>query len=236
MTTLAHLIQSHPGDAKAIGAPGRAWMHYAELRSLSESVHAALRQAGIGAQDRVAIVLPNGPEMAAAFVTVAQSATTAPLNPAYKEEEFAFYLEDLNARAIIVEAGYDGPARKAAERFNLIVLELSAQEPAGMFTLSSSDGEAAADVRPQEDDIALILHTSGTTSRPKIVPLLQSNVAASAENIRTSLALAETDCCLNVMPLFHIHGLVAAVSASLAAGAAISCAPGFDALKVFAWP
>jgi acyl-CoA synthetase (AMP-forming)/AMP-acid ligase II len=239
MHGLEQLIQRHPDTANAIGAPGRDWMTYGGLKALTQTVRKSLRSAGVGAQDRVAIVLPNGPEMATAFVTVAQSATTAPLNPAYKEEEFAFYLEDLKARAIILEAGYDGPARAAAERFGLTVIELVASEPAGNFTLSTDTNadttSAAPEAAPAADDIALILHTSGTTSRPKIVPLLQSNVAASAENIRASLALSPDDCCLNVMPLFHIHGLVAAVSASLAAGASISCAPGFDALKFFGW-
>ena len=235
MHTIADLIQRHPDTSNAIGAPGRDWMTYGDLKSLSAEVRKALRSAGVGAKDRVAIVLPNGPEMAAAFITVAQAATTAPLNPAYKEEEFAFYLEDLKARAIIVEAGYDGPALAAAKRFDLIVLELTATDPAGCFTLSTDAADAAPDAAPTADDIALILHTSGTTSRPKIVPLLQSNVTASAESIRISLALTPDDCCLNVMPLFHIHGLVAAVSASLAAGASISCAPGFDALKFFGW-
>ncbi len=235
MQTFADLIQPHPDTARAIGAPGRDWMTYGDLKALAKDVRSALRGAGVGAKDRVAIVLPNGPEMATTFVTVAQSATTAPLNPAYKEEEFAFYLEDLKARAIIVEAGYDGPARPAAELFGLTIIELTATNPAGCFTLSAEGGSVAPDTDPTADDVALILHTSGTTSRPKIVPLLQSNVAASAENIRASLRLTADDCCLNVMPLFHIHGLVAAVSASLAAGASISCAPGFDALKFFGW-
>lgn len=235
MQRLEDLIQSHPDTAKAIGAPGRAWMTYAELRSQTTYVRGVLRAAGICASDRVAIVLPNGPEMATAFVTVAQSATTAPLNPAYKEDEFAFYLEDLKARAIVLEAGYDGPARAAAKRFDMTILELTPTEPAGAFTLATDVTGTAPDTVPTADDIALILHTSGTTSRPKIVPLLQSNVAASAENIRASLALTAEDCCLNVMPLFHIHGLLAAVSASLAAGASISCAPGFDALKFYGW-
>lgn len=235
MQRLEDLIQQHPDDAHAIGAPGREWMTYADLKTLTQTVRQSLRSAGIGASDRVAIVLPNGPEMAAAFVTVAQSATTAPLNPAYKEDEFAFYLEDLKARAIIVKAGYDGPARAAADRFDMIVIELTATEPAGTFTLSSDVTGIAADINPTTDDIALILHTSGTTSRPKIVPLLQSNVAASAENTRASLALTPEDRCLNVMPLFHIHGLIAAVSASITAGASISCAPGFDALKFYGW-
>jgi len=210
-------------------------MTYGELKSLSQDVRKILRSAGIGATERVAIVLPNGPEMAAAFVTVAQSATTAPLNPAYKEEEFAFYLEDLNARAIILEAGYQGPARSAAQRFDMSVIELHPAAKAGQFTLTTESTGAIEDCEPQADDIALILHTSGTTSRPKIVPLLQSNIAASAQNIQKSLVLTPDDCCLNVMPLFHIHGLIAAVTASLAAGASISCAPGFDALKFYGW-
>ncbi|MBN2760973.1 MAG: AMP-binding protein [Rhodobacteraceae bacterium] len=235
MHTIAELIQQHPDTANAIGAPGREWMTYGQFKALALAVRASLRGAGVGAQDRVAIVLPNGPEMAAAFIAVAQSATTAPLNPAYKEDEFAFYLEDLKAKAIIVEAGYTGPARAAADRFGLTVLELTASEPAGMFTLATDVTGTAPDTVPGPDDVALILHTSGTTSRPKIVPLLQSNVAASAINIRDSLALTADDVCLNVMPLFHIHGLVAAVSASLAAGASISCTPGFDALKFFGW-
>ena len=115
------------------------------------------------------------------------------------------------------------------------MLELTASEPAGSFTLTTDVTGDAPDAVPTPEDVALILHTSGTTSRPKIVPLLQSNVAASAQNIAASLALTPEDCCLNVMPLFHIHGLVAAVSASLAAGASISCAPGFDALKFYGW-
>ncbi|XOY54941.1 MAG: acyl--CoA ligase [Rhodobacterales bacterium] len=235
MHTLADLIQRHPDTANAIGAPGRDWMSYGQLNSLTRTVRTFLRSAGIGAQDRVAIVLPNGPEMAAAFVTVAQSATTAPLNPAYKEDEFAFYLADLKARAIILEAGYDGPARAAAARFDLTVLELTATEPAGTFTLSTNVTGTAADTVPTADDVALILHTSGTTSRPKIVPLLQSNIAASARHISASLALTPADRCMNVMPLFHIHGLIAAVSSSLAAGGSVWCAPGFDALKFFGW-
>ncbi|TCP41803.1 acyl--CoA ligase [Rhodovulum marinum] len=238
MTTIKALLQGHDDDRPAIGAPGRDWLSYGGLRALTDKVAGQLHAAGIGRGDRVAIVLPNGPEMAAAFVTIAQSATTAPLNPAYREDEYAFYLEDLKAKAIVLADGYDGPALAAANRFGLTVLRLKFDEagPAGTFDLVAEGGGGACDAgAPAPDDVALILHTSGTTSRPKIVPLLQSNVFASAGNIRESLALTAEDRCLNVMPLFHIHGLIAAVSASLAAGASIWCAPGFDALKFFGW-
>ncbi len=237
--TIASLIEPHPQDAPAIGAPGRDWMTYGALAAQTAEVRAALRKAGIAATDRVAIVLPNGPEMAAAFVTLAQNATTAPLNPAYREEEFAFYLEDLKAKAIVVADDYDGPALAAAARFHLTVLRLSVDRDAqaGRFTLAPEGkaGDEVEDGRPGPDDVALILHTSGTTSRPKIVPLLQSNIAASAGSIARSLELTPEDRCLNVMPLFHIHGLLAAVSSTLASGGSIACSPGFDALKFFGW-
>lgn len=236
-TTLKALIANHSGDLPAIGAPGRDWLSYAGLRDLASDVAQALNGMGIDASDRVAIVLPNGPEMASAFVTVAQSATTAPLNPAYKEEEYAFYLEDLKAKALILQDGDDGPAYAAATKLGMNIIRLSVPEgaAAGRFTLSSDISTASAAKAPVAADVALILHTSGTTSRPKIVPLLQSNVAASAQHIRESLKLIQSDRCMNVMPLFHIHGLIAAVAASLASGASIWCAPGFDALKFFGW-
>ncbi len=234
-TTMHALIADHPGNLPAIGAADRDWLNYDGLRALSQEVASSLNAMGIGAGDRVGIVLPNGPEMATAFVTVAQVATTAPLNPAYREDEYAFYLEDLKAKALLIGADDDGPAHAAAQKLGLPVIRLSVPEgaAAGYFTLSS-DMSGDASRAPTAQDVALILHTSGTTSRPKIVPLLQSNVAASAHHIRESLALTPEDRCLNVMPLFHIHGLLAAVSASLAAGGSVFCTGGFNALNFFA--
>ena len=239
MTTLKDLIAPHDAEAPAIGAPGRDWLSYGGLRDLAGDVADALHGHGIGRGDRVAIVLPNGPEMATAFVTIAQAATTAPLNPAYREDEYAFYLEDLKAKALVVASDYDGAALAAGQKLGLCILRAEVDEgaAAGHFSLRAERGaEGAHDsAAPADDDVALILHTSGTTSRPKIVPLLQSNVAASAQNIGQSLGLLSSDRCLNVMPLFHIHGLLAAVSASLAAGGSIWCSPGFNALQFFAW-
>ena len=136
-------------------------------------------------------------------------------------------------------AGSDGPAREVATKLRVPVAELdtSSAEAAGMFTLA---GEVAAKPparggEAEADDVALVLHTSGTTSRPKIVPLLQRNVCASARNIRGTLRLTPDDTCLNVMPLFHIHGLMAPVLSSLSSGATVVCTPGFNALRIFGW-
>ena len=239
MTTIATLLAEHKADLPAIGAPGRAWLSYGDLRGLSQDVATQLRAFGISAQDRIAIVLPNGPEMATAFVTIAQAAVTAPLNPSYQQQEYAFYLDDLKAKALVIAEGYDGPALAAAQDCGVAVLRLqtSDEHPAGHFTLAGdlAAQPISASAGPLPDQIALILHTSGTTSRPKIVPLLHSNVEASARHICSALELSASDRCLNVMPLFHIHGLIAAVTASLAAGASVWCAPGFDGLKFFGW-
>jgi len=178
--------------------------------------------------------------MASAFVTFASCATTAPLNPAYRRQEFDFYLSDLGARALVVAAGTESPAVDSAVGLGIPILqiEFDAQGPAGRFELHGQAGAAvgaSAGGVAGPDDVALVLHTSGTTSRPKIVPLTQRNVCASARNIRATLSLERADRCLNVMPLFHIHGLMAAVLATFRAGASVSCTPGFNALKFFAW-
>ncbi len=237
-STIPELLGAGDAARPAIRATeGRPPLSYAGLRDLTERTVAALNRLGIGRGDRVAIVLPNGPEMATAFVAIASGATTAPLNPAYRDEEFEFYLTDLKAKALVIAQGMESPARAVAKRLGVPVLELVPGSEAGSFTLEGTTGRDRAE-RPgmaEAEDVALVLHTSGTTARPKIVPLRHANVTASARHIRDTLALAAEDCCLNVMPLFHIHGLMAATLSSLAAGAAVCCTPGFNALHFFRW-
>ena len=238
--TVLDLLAAGAAEAPAIGAPGRTALSFGGLRALAGRTIAALNGMGIGRNDRVAIVAPNGPEMAAAFVAIAAGATTAPLNPGYKQDEFDFYLSDLNARALVILRGMDSPARAVATARGIPVVELVAvaDGAAGDFTLeptSKLSGTPEAGGPASGDDVALVLHTSGTTSRPKIVPLRHVNVTASAYHIAATLRLTPDDVCLNIMPLFHIHGLIAATLSSLAAGASVSCTPGFNAFRFFAW-
>lgn len=243
-TTIRQLLESGQDNSPAILAPSRPGLTYASLRKHVDYTIGVLRGFGIGRNQRVAIVLPNGPEMASAFVTIGSAATTAPLNPAYRADEFDFYLSDLKPAVLVVARGDEGPATQVARKHKIPVLALGKDErlPAGTFDLVAESNEDAAllakrgastDGAPQEDDIALVLHTSGTTSRPKIVPLMQRNVTASARHIAATLALGGNDRCLNVMPLFHIHGLIAAVLSSLNAGGSVVCTEGFNALNFF---
>jgi acyl-CoA synthetase (AMP-forming)/AMP-acid ligase II len=238
--TLMDLLATGAQDAPAIGAPGRAPLTYGALRALIDATRNTLNGLGIGRNDRVAIVLDNGPEMAVCFAACACAVASAPLNPAYRAEEFEFYLSDLKAAALIVAQGSTSPAVGAANKLGVRIIELVPQTDAGAgaFTLAAPGAAPATAAHPgpaQPDDVSMVLHTSGTTSRPKIVPLSQRNLAASATHIRNTLKFVPTDCGLNIMPLFHIHGLIAGVLAPLSGGSQVFCTPGFNALRFFGW-
>ncbi|HEU4726955.1 MAG TPA: AMP-binding protein, partial [Kofleriaceae bacterium] len=238
--TVLELLSRGADEATALSAPGGTPLSYGQLRALVGGTVAALNSCGIGRDDRVALVVDNGPHAASAFLAIAAGATAAPLNPAYRADEFEFYLTDLRARLLIVEAGKQSPALDIASKLGIPIARLvvTPERGAGSFTLELPPGPHAAAARPgaaERDDIALVLHTSGTTSRPKIVPLAQRNVCASARNVATTLALTASDRALNIMPLFHIHGLIAGTLAPLSVGGAVSCTPGFNALKFFGW-
>ena len=239
MQTLQEWMAQGQANAVCLSASGAAPLTYQGLRDLSAHMQQSLNAVGIGRHDRVAIVLPNGAEMAAAFVSVAACSTSAPLNPAYRADEFEFYLNDLNAKAMVVEQGSQSPAVEIARKLgvSIVYLRPTPQQGAGSFTLdtSSRSAQPTRDAgMAQADDVALVLHTSGTTSRPKIVPLTQRNVCASAEHIAHSTAFSASDRGLNVMPLFHIHGLIAGILAPLSQGGEVHCTAGFNALKFFA--
>lgn len=251
-TLLKDLLATGADGAPALGAPGRPALDYRGLRALVAETLAALNALGIGRGDRVAIVLDNGPEMAACYIACASGVTSAPLNPAYRADEFEFYLQDLNAKALIVEQGSPSPAVAVAQKLGVRLIDLVAvvDGPAGAYTLVARDeGVAAAAAPPgrdaagaaarggyaEPDDVSMVLHTSGTTSRPKIVPLSQRNLVASATHIGRTLRFTAADRGLNIMPLFHIHGLIAGVLAPLSAGSFVFCTPGFNALKFFGW-
>ena len=156
--------------------------------------------------------------------------SAAPLNPNYKSEEFEFYLEDLKPKIVIVEKNSKNPVVEVANKLKIPVCEIKSDGNilSGDFNLFEKSGDY---VLPDEDHEALVLHTSGTTSRPKIVPLTNKNIFSSADNISKSLNLTDKDHCLNIMPLFHIHGLIAVLAASMKVGASVSASSGFNALK-----
>ena len=235
--TIAGLMDRHPAGAPALIEEGGSSLSYGQLRDLAAETAETLNRSGAGRGDAVALVLDNGPHMAAAFVAVASSgAAAAPLNPALREREFRDSLHSLGARALIVDGPSGRVAAEAASELGIRVIQLERTSAAGGFRLAASRADSAGRPGPASSgDTALLLHTSGTTARPKLVPLSQANLAASARSISRTLELTAGDTCLNVMPLFHIHGLMGVLLASLHAGAAVAATPGFQPMRFLRW-
>jgi acyl-CoA synthetase (AMP-forming)/AMP-acid ligase II/acyl carrier protein len=239
---LAHLAIAF-ADNPAIEAPGREALCHKRLWVHVTKISECLKAAGVCATDRVVLLLPNGPEMAVAFLATTSVACAAPLNPTYRNKELEFYFSDLRPKVLLVGACMDTPARELAITQGITVIEVTPceQAAAGIFTLSirenSKPDKGGCDDAGEihSSSTALILHTSGTTSKPKQVPLSHENILASIANIIDVLKLDANDCGLNIMPLFHIHGLIAALLAPLACGGRVVCSPGLDPDCFFDW-
>jgi acyl-CoA synthetase (AMP-forming)/AMP-acid ligase II len=233
---LEHQAKRIP-NAPAILAPGRGALTYRLLYQHTQTTGRALRSMGVGRDDRVVVALPNGPEMAVAILGVAANAICIPMNPAYQGEELERYFTDLRPRALIVQTGDELPARAAALRRGVRIIELSpaVDDEAGAFTLIGGREDAVSDEAASAGQVAVLLLTSGTTARPKIVPQTHANICASAYSSTAAWELCETDRCINMMPLFHGHGLHNTLMASLAAGASVVCTPGWEVDSFFRW-
>ncbi|MFM8305142.1 MAG: AMP-binding protein [Actinomycetota bacterium] len=238
MASLLELLRAgatSSGDQPALLAPGRRDATHRELFDQVVGVGDRLGAAGLGPDAPVALALPNGADLAVAFLGVTAAAVCAPLATDRPQAEHARDLEALGARAVIVQQGHDTAARDAATALRIPVLELVPGAGAGAFDLVVPDDAPAPAPSRDRGDAALLLFTSGTTSRPKLVPLCEDALVASAANVAAALGLTPRDRCLDVMPLFHIHGLVAGLLAPLSQGGSVICAPGFDAASVWEW-
>ena len=227
---IKNIIEDQNDNNVALTSESSPPLLYKDLKSFVNKIASQLAGNGISNKDRAAIVLPNGPFMASSFLTLSSYMSAAPLNPSYKTNEYEFYLKDLNPKIVIVEPNSSNEVVGVAKNLNIPVCEIKIKkdDPSGLFNLFDIESEYQL---PEENDEGLVLHTSGTTSRPKIVPLTNKNIYSSAENISKSLNLSEVDHCLNIMPLFHIHGLIAILAASIRSGASVCASNGFNALK-----
>ena len=214
----------------ALTSESNSKLSYENLKSFTDNIARQLAGNEISNKDRAAIVLPNGPFMASSFLAISSYMSAAPLNPAYKADEYEFYLKDLSPKIVIVEPNSKNNVIEVAKKLKIPVCEIKIQKdsPPGLFDLFDKTSQYSL---PEENDEALVLHTSGTTSKPKIVPLTNKNIFSSAINISKSLELSEIDHCLNIMPLFHIHGLIAIIAASMKVGASVCASNGFNAIK-----
>jgi acyl-CoA synthetase (AMP-forming)/AMP-acid ligase II len=232
------MLEEADGRVLAIADTSRRGLTYAELRESVGRAHRLLSPRGLGTDDTIAVAVPNGPAAAALLSALLTYCRVAPLNPASTQDEFAFALRDLGATALLTTR--DLPAAGAAADARgveqiMVAVHNGPRHAEFEFLSTETTTRAAARPRtPMPDDVAVLLHTSGTTARSKLVPLTQRNLVLSARGTAESLQLTPADTCLSMMPLFHVHGLVGGLLASFAAGASVCCTSGFKATAVSA--
>ncbi|WP_315747768.1 MULTISPECIES: non-ribosomal peptide synthetase [unclassified Bradyrhizobium] len=236
-SSIGALLQCHAAaspDRAAIIGPTGAAVSYAELWALTSELLRDLRALGIGPADRLAVMLPRGSENAIVLTAVAASAVCVPVNPDFTADELLRYFSDLRLSALVTRADMSSASRGVAHTLGIPVIEIAPRERAGFVLTGRPIRPAvAAGVATSADD-AFILLTSGTASRPKMVPLTQASVCRSAYNAGAVLRLTGEDRLLNVLPLFHAHGLISGVLTALSAGSSVICTSGFDAQGFFA--
>ncbi|KAI5306333.1 hypothetical protein KEM56_001354 [Ascosphaera pollenicola] len=237
-TTLANSF-SPDSPSTAVIVPGKQpfTASYQRLHSDILAFQTELAKLGISPQDAVSIAIPNSYEFIVSFLAASwQRAIAAPLNPNYKQDEFEFYIDDLSSALALVPRGAvaeNAPAVRAAKKYSAAIAECYFEN--GKVILDVKDqgklkGKKAQDVQtPQPDDIALVLHTSGTTGRPKAVPLTHKNLTTTTRNIQATYKLTAQDRTMLVMPLFHVHGLLAGFLAPLRSGGSVIVPPKFSA-------
>jgi acyl-CoA synthetase (AMP-forming)/AMP-acid ligase II len=232
---LAVLLAQGDAYRPALIEPSGTILDYAALRANVAALAREFARRGIAPGDRIAASLPNGlPIVLAFFGSACARAASAPLNPAYTRDEYVFYLEDIDPQALVVPPDAQPLAREAGAALGIPTIELAFADDGRLCVDGvplALDAPAAA---PQDDDVALFLHTSGTTSRPKGVPLTHHNLCTSARNIVRWYRIEPSDVSLCVMPLFHVHGLVFSTLATLLAGATEVVAERFSASTF--WP
>jgi acyl-CoA synthetase (AMP-forming)/AMP-acid ligase II len=228
VNTLWDLIGQAPASSTALIVPdSNVRLTYADLREQVSAAADLFASAGIRPGERIAMALPNGVPTLVCFLAATIAGTAAPLNPAYRREEFDFFLEDTSARLLIVPPDGAAEARTAAAARKIPTASI-ALDASGKLVFSDLTRTKNA-APPSPEQVALVLHTSGTTGRPKRVPLMHRNLATSAANVAATYALTPADVSMCVMPLFHVHGLVASVLATLLTGGAIVVPERFSA-------
>jgi acyl-CoA synthetase (AMP-forming)/AMP-acid ligase II len=228
-STLLGLFEHIPSQKTAIVLPeSNLQISYGSLREQVLAVAEQLAAAGIVRGDRIGIALPNGLPLVVSFLAASMAGTAAPLNPAYKEDEFRFYLEDTSAKLLILPPeGLDEARRAAGNQVPILAIDMDERGTVSLKGVSGRKSLPATSI----DDVALVLHTSGSTGRPKRVPLAHANLSISAGNVARHYALGPDDVAMCVMPLFHVHGLVASTLATLSTGGTVVVPSKFNPLS-----
>jgi oxalate---CoA ligase len=216
-------------DHNAIESPGYQPLTYRDLRQQILYVVKTLNALGFHRNDRIAVITPAGPETAVMIISVMAGFTSVPLNPQNRKQEYETYFSYLKLQAIVVQQGYETAASGVAKSLHLPIIELlPSSDKAGKFELKPAVTQHRNEPEfASSSDISHILLTSGTTSRPKIVPISQKQSFLSRLKNNQPLKITHTDRCLHIVPYFHSAGIGAPLLSVLLAGGTVICTKDF---------
>ncbi|WP_043442804.1 long-chain-fatty-acid--CoA ligase [Arthrobacter sp. L77] len=205
---------------------------FGALEVLSQKVATLLTEYGVQRGDRVALIMPNIPQMAFVYYGVLRAgAVVVPLNPLLKGREVAYHLTNSGARLVFAWEGIIAEAQAGAEA--------SGAETGGEVSVVTVDGGAfmqrvsAAEPTPgvvelDGEDTAVVLYTSGTTGRPKGATLSHTNLSRNTEISRDLMGTKEGEVLFGGLPFFHIFGQTCALNAAVLTGATVTLLPRFE--------
>lgn len=234
---LQHACAKNP-QATALMAPGKSDLDYSGLMAQIESIAQLLLKHEMQSNDVAAVVMANGDAMAVTCLGVACYCSCAPLNPEYSATEMRFYLEDLNAKLLLLDPLISSSAAQVAEELGISVIQVRQDSQHCGILKFPDQPEVVTQNAIQwagNADVALLLHTSGTSAQPKLVPLSHTNLATTADNLKRCIDLQPIDRCFNSMPMFHIGALVDMLVAPLASGGSTACVGNFDVYSLSEW-
>ena len=218
-------------DHPAIEIPGYQPLTYRDLRNQVLLVIKTLTAMGFGRNDRIAVIMPAGPETAVLGIAVMTGFTHTPLNPQFKEHEFLDILSRLKVKAVIVQKNHETAARAAALSQGIPLIEITpSPDKAGIFTIDRDHtGRRQRNGVCRPEDTAIIMQTSGTTSLPKIVPLRQKQVCKAILVLASRSNHTDRDKSLHIVPHFHLLGVIGTLLAPLSCGGTVICTRDFIA-------
>ncbi len=223
-------------ETPAILAPRRKPLTFAQLNEIVRQTGGYLAGLGLGINDRVAVALTNGMDMACAFFAVSNIATFIPLNPAFSSDEFKYYLRLLKVKALLVQENTRNEAEQAAAELGITLITLASPGADGQFLLSCDKQRdsfsQSAYQTGHNQDIASINYTSGTTGKPKVIPRTHTNLCTTAENTARVYNLTGADRCLIITPMFRGVSIATLLSSVISGDSAI-CAGSFEPVEFF---
>ena len=235
--TLDALLQkqaSRYGNREAIVGRQHEPLHYETLTENVDRLVRSLAALGVHRKSRLAIVLPNGSDLAVGLLAGSIAAIAVPLSAQYRPEEYRSYFQLLGVTHLLIAKNGPVAAHQVARQLNLPTIELENDRNYFKLVGHPSGGETPSQFRrPRAEDVAVVLMTSGSTGQPKRVPLTHRNLCVAAQNVANSLNLSTQDRCLVMWEQYHIGGLVDLLLAPMISGGQIFCAGGFDASFFF---